>query len=452
MRLIDEIADEAQLYESALKVISNKGAPGIDKMSVDYVKENIITIVSELSELIRNKTYEPVAVRRVYIPKANGKQRPLGIPIVLDRIVQQSLGMTLSRIYEPLFSNSSFGFRPQRNCHMAIYQALDYLNEGYEWIVDLDIEKFFDTVNHDKLISILREQVNEKETLNLVRKFLKAGVMEQGKVEITEEGVPQGGPVSPILANIYLDKLDKELESRGLRFSRYADDVIILARSQMAAERIIKTVSSWLERKLFLKVSATKSKVVRPSNGSFLGFGFWFDTKEKRWTVKPLEDRKKRLVEKVKKELIRKYAVAKGLKAVFTKLNQIIRGWINYYAIGMMKMFMEKFGEHLRTKVRVVILKSWKKRTTIYGSLCQLKRMFKFKEDTKLLWNLANARAGWFPMARYRTITKFLSKNILARSQDERPGLVIPEEYYEGMKKHLENVRKEKYVNVAPGT
>ncbi len=452
MRLIEEIANEAQLYQAAQNVISNKGAPGIDDMSVEFVKENIDMVVKELSRLIRNGTYEPVAVRRVYIPKANGKQRPLGIPIVKDRIVQQSLGMTLNRIYEPLFSNSSFGFRPQRNCHMAVYQALDYLNKGYEWIVDLDIEKFFDTVNHDKLISILREHVNERETLSLVRKFLKAGVMEKGKLEETEEGVPQGGPVSPILANIYLDKFDKELENRGLRFARYADDVIIITKSQMAAERIIRTTSSWLERKLFLKVSATKTKVVRPSKGNFLGFGFCFDRNEKKWTVRPLEDRKKRLIEKVKKVLVRKKAVAIGLKAVFIKLNQIIYGWINYYAIGMMKTFIEKFGEHLRTKVRVVILKAWKKRKTIHQTLCQLNRLFGFKEDTELLWRLANARAGWYAMAQYRTITKLLCKEILAKPNDDRPGLVIPEYYYEKRKKALEEIRTKEYVNVAPGT
>ena len=201
-------------------------------------------------------------------------QPRLNIPTVIDSVVQQAAAKVLSRVYEPLFSDFSYGFRPIRSCHMAIGKALDYLNEGYEWVVDFDIEKYFDTVNHDKLISILREQVNDSATLHLIRSFLRAGVMEDGLVHATDEGMPQGGCIYPILSSIYLDKLDKKLESRGLRFVRYADDFDVFEKSEMAADRVMASVSRWLESKLRLKVSANKTKVVRPTKSSFLGFTF----------------------------------------------------------------------------------------------------------------------------------------------------------------------------------
>lgn len=194
---------------------------------------------------------------------------------MIDRVIQQAISQILAEVYEPIFSNLSCGFRPNRDCHLAISKALGFLNNGFEWVIDLDIEKYFDTVNHDKLISILREQVNDSTTLHLIRSFLKAGVMDNGLISSTTIGVPQGGPLSPMLSNIYLDKFDKELEARGLNFVRYADDCNIFVKSEKAADRVMKSVTSWLERKLFLKVSATKTKIVKPNNSNFLGFTFW---------------------------------------------------------------------------------------------------------------------------------------------------------------------------------
>ena len=267
------------------------------------------------------------------------------------------------------------GFRPQRGCHQAIDQALTYLNEGYEWVIDMDIEKYFDTVNHDKLISILRECINDAPTLHLIRSFLKAGIMEDGMFKKSTEGVPQGGPLSPILANVYLDKLDKELEARGLKFVRYADDCDIFVKSEKAANRVMQSVTSWIERKLYLKVSAEKTKVVRPTKSQFLGFTFW--KQKEGWKCKPTKDRLQKLYDKCKQITLRKSAGDKRLADTFTELNQVVIGWINYFKIGSMKGHMKEFGEWLRNKVRVIILKQWKKPKTVIRNLSILNRIVK---------------------------------------------------------------------------
>lgn len=370
MELIEKILSEENLQKATRKVKKNKGAPGVDKMTVQEVEEWFNQYKEELISKILNKQYKPMSVKRVYIPKPNGKQRPLGIPTVVDRVIQQAMLQVLSEIYEPIFSDHSYGFRPNRSAHMAMEEVLGYLNDGYEWIVDLDIEKFFDTVNHDKLISILRERVNDSRTLHLIRAYLQAGVLDKGLVRSSTIGTPQGGPISVILSNIYLDKFDKELESRNLRFARYADDCIIFVKSEMSANRVMKSVTSWLERKLFLKVSATKTKVVRPTKGQFLGFTFY---KAKTvWKCTPTKDRKKRLYSNIQKYLERKHAVSRPLSVTFKKLNQMIRGWIQYFKISSIKVFLEEFGQWLRHKVRCIIIKQWKRPRTIYKNLMKL--------------------------------------------------------------------------------
>ena len=273
MKLMEVILQDENLEEAIKRVKSNKGVAGVDKMTVDEIDEYFKSNKETIKKQILEKKYRPQPVRRVYIPKSNGRKRPLGIPTVVDRVIQQAIAQVLTKIYDDTFSDNSFGFRPNRSAQNAIMRTLDYLNEGYEWVVDLDIEAYFDTVNHDKLISILRERVFDSATLHLVRKFLQAGIMEKGLVKSNTIGMPQGGPLSPILSNIYLDKFDKELEQRGLHFVRYADDSNIFVKSEMAANRVMKSVTSWLERKLFLKVSSTKTKVVRPTNSNFLAKG-----------------------------------------------------------------------------------------------------------------------------------------------------------------------------------
>ena len=428
VELIEWILQDRNIDEAIKNVKRNKGAAGVDGMTVDELDVYFTLQREELKAQIREGKYRPRPVRRVYIPKANGKKRPLGIPTVTDRVVQQMTAQILSLGYDKYFSDYSYGFRANRDCHGAIEKALEYLNDGYEWVIDLDIEKYFDTVNHDKLISILRERINDAKTLRLIRQFLRAKVMEDGLVSPSEEGVPQGGPLSPILSNIYLDKLDKELESRGLHFVRYADDCDIFVKSEMAADRVMKSVTSWLERKLRLRVSATKTKVVRPTKSNFLGFTFW--KSKDGWKCRPAKDRKKELYEKTREILCRKKVTARTIKSTFMQLNWLIRGWINYYRIGSMKGFLDEYGQWLRHKVRVVILKQWKKPKTIFKNLMALNRIQKCGFEEKRLLSVANARQGWYRMATIRDINFLLNPTILGKKTKSRPGLADPLAYY----------------------
>ena len=413
----------------AVKAVkSNKGAAGVDNVTVDELDEYFRKNWNRIKSEILSKKYKPQPVRRVYIPKANGGKRPLGIPTVGDRTIQQATARKLTEIYDPTFSDYSHGFRPNRSCHTAMAQVLSYLNEGYEWVIDLDIEKYFDTVNHDKLISTLREKVNDATTLHLIRSYLQAGVMENGLESPTEDGVPQGGPLSPILSNIYLDKFDKELESRGLHFVRYADDCNIFVKSEMAANRVMKSVTSWLERKLFLKVSATKTKVVRPTKSEYLGFGFWKNTNG--WQCKPLQSRKQRVYDKCKEVLVRKRAAAIPLAVTFRKVNEIVRGWINYYRIGSMKGFLDEFGQWLRHKIRVIILKQWKKPKTIYKNLMKLNKMFKCNMSDEDIFKVANSRLGWYARSTGDVVNFLLAPKVLQKDTKDRPGLIDPLAYY----------------------
>ena len=428
MKLIEKILSKENLQIAIKKVKQNKGAPGIDKMTVHEFEDWFDQYQEDVISKIMNKQYQPMPVKRVYIPKPNGKERPLGIPTVVDRVIQQAMLQVLTEIYEPIFSEHSFGFRLRRSAHMALEEVLRYLNEGYEWIVDLDIEKFFDTVNHDKLISILRENVNDSTTLQLIRAYLRAGVLDKGLVKSTTIGTPQGGPISVILSNIYLDKFDKELETRGLRFVRYADDCIIFTKSEMSANRVMKSVTSWLERKLFLKVSATKTKVVRPTKGQFLGFTFYKNGQG--WNCKPTDDRKKRLYSKINKYLKRKHAVSRPLAVTFTKVNQIVRGWINYFKIGSIKLFIDKFGQWLRHKIRCIIIKQWKKPRTIYKNLMRLNIACKCRFSDEEIFKCANTRLGWYRRSGLNIVNFIISPNVLAMQKGDRPGLVNPLNYY----------------------
>ena len=428
MKLIEWILQDENINGAIKSVKKNKGAYGIDKMSVGELDEYFATHREEIKSQIRDGKYKSTPVRRVYMPKSNGKKRPLGIPTVVDRVVQQATAQVLSLGYDKYFSEHSYGFRPGRSCQQAIEEALIYLNEGYEWVIDLDIEKYFDTVNHDKLVSILRERINDAKTLRLIRQFLQAGVMENGLIRPSKEGVPQGGPLSPILSNVYLDKLDKELEARGLCFVRYADDCNIFVKSEMAANRVMKSITSWLERKLRLKVSATKTKVVKPTKSNFLGFTFW--KSKDGWKCKPANDRKKRLYDKTRTILCRRKAVARPMKSTIEQLNWLIRGWINYYRIGSMKIFLEEYGQWLRHKVRVVILKQWKKPMRIYLNLQKMNRIVGCGFTHEEIFKVANSRLGWYKRSGMYVVNFAISPETLGRKTKSRPGLVDPLQYY----------------------
>ena len=428
-KLIDKIMSDFTLAQAAELVRKNKGAAGVDGMETGEIRDYIQDHAEELRRQVVAMEYQPQPVRRVYIPKPNGKQRPLGIPVVIDRVLQEAAAIEIAPIFEAEFSESSYGYRPGRSAQDAVLQALEYINDGYEWIIDLDIEKFFDTVNHDKLISLVRTKVNDKATLHLLRQFLRAGVMEDGSVQPNDLGTPQGGCISPLLANIYLDPFDKELESRGLRFCRYADDVVIFCRSKRAAERVMASVTSWLQRKLFLKVSATKTKVVRPTQSTFLGFTFW--KSKVGWKAKPADDRKQRLKDKIKEVLCRRKAAATPLSVIFMRVNRIIRGWINYFRIGSMKTFLKnEFGPWLRHKGRVVILKQWKRPGTIFRNLATLNRMFGCGFDKEQIRQTANSRLGWYRTSGMRTVNYLLSPKVLGMKNGDRPGLIDPLELY----------------------
>ena len=428
MELMEVILSDENLNEAIKRVKSNKGVSGVDKMTVNEIDRYFEENKESIKKSILEKKYKPQPVKRVYIPKSNGKKRPLGIPTVVDRVIQQAIAQVLSRIYDSKFSDNSFGFRPNRSAHDAMMRTLDYLNEGYEWVIDLDIEAYFDTVNHDKLISILRENVKDSPTLHIIRKFLQAGIMEDGLVKPSTIGMPQGGPLSPILSNIYLDKFDKELEDRGLCFVRYADDCNIFVRSEMSANRVMKSVTSWLERKLFLKVSATKTKVVRPTNSNFLGFTYCkLGTK---WECKPTNKSKMNLYNKCRFELIRKKCVSRPNAITFTRINQIVKGWINYFRIGRMKIFIDEFGQWLRHKIRAILIKQWKNPARIYINLNRLNEKLPYHFTDEQIYSVANSRLGWYRRAAGRVSSFLLNAEILAIRKGDRPGLVNPLEYY----------------------
>jgi len=386
MELLEEILERENLNEAYKRVYANKGASGVDGVTVgellDYLKEN----KAELLESIRTRKYKPQPVRRVEIPKDNGKKRQLGIPTVVDRVIQQAIAQVLSPIYEEQFSNSSYGFRPNRSCEMAVIRSLELLNDGYTWIVDIDLERFFDTVHHDRLMNIISRTVGDGDVLSLIRKFLVSGVMVGNTYEETTVGTPQGGNLSPLLSNIMLNELDKELEARGLHFVRYADDCNIFVGSQKAAERVMKSITDFIERKLGLKVNATKSKIGRANQIKFLGFGYFTD-KEGKYQAKPHKQSIEKLKRKLKALTSRKWSISLDVR--LKKLKQQITGWVNYFRIAKMKTVLSEIDAKLRKRIRVVIWKQWKSPKKRYEGLRKL------GANHSNAFNTANCRKGY---------------------------------------------------------
>ena len=367
-QLLEEILSRDNMRLAYKKVKANKGASGIDGITIeeidDYLKENWVNI----REKIRKRKYKPKPVRRVEIPKPDGGVRNLGVPTVVDRIIEQAIVQRVTPIVEPHFSEYSYGFRPNRRAQQAMLKLLEYFNDGYTYVVDIDLEKFFDNVPQDKLMTLVGKLIQDPDTESLIRKYLNAGVMVRGRYEETNKGTPQGGNLSPLLSNIMLNELDKELEARGLHFVRYADDCMIAVGSSAAANRVMHTTTKWIEKKLGLKVNATKTKVTTPSKLKYLGFGFWKDAEG--WKARPHKDSIKRFERKLKQLTKRSWSVSMDYR--IEKLNQAIRGWINYFRMGSMKTVLTRIDEHLRTRMRIVIWKQWKKRPKRYWGLRRL--------------------------------------------------------------------------------
>ena len=354
--MLERILGNENIERAYRKVYANKGAGGVDGVTTEELAEYMQANWSSIKEEIRTRTYKPQPVLRVEIPKLNGGVRKLGIPTVMDRVIEQAITQVITPMFEPSFHENSYGFRPNRRCEQAIVRLLELFNDGFVWVVDIDLEKFFDNVPQDKLMSYVGRVIHDGDTESLIRKYLKAGVMNQGKYEPTDVGTPQGGNLSPLLSNIMLNELDYELDHRHLNFVRYADDVVIVLKSKAAATRVMYSVTSWIERKLGLKVNATKTKITPPSKLKYLGFGFWNDKGE--WKARPHEDSMNRLKRKLKALCKRNWSI--DLTYRIKKINEVSRGWINYFRIGSMKSKLQNIDEHLRTMVRIVIWKQWK--------------------------------------------------------------------------------------------
>lgn len=367
-QLMEEILSRENMSLAYKKVKANKGASGVDGITIEeiqgYLKENWPSI----KERIQKRKYQPQPVLRVEIPKPGGGVRKLGIPSVVDRIIEQAIVQVITPIVEPYFSEYSYGFRPERRAQQAIVKLLEYLNDGFLYIVDIDLEKFFDNVPQDKLMTLVGKIIKDPDTESLISKYLKAGVMVKGKYEATNEGTPQGGNLSPILSNIMLNELDKELEARGLNFVRYADDCVIAVGSSAAANRVMHTVTKWIEGKLGLKVNMTKTRVTKPSNLKYLGFGFV--KMGEKWEARPHQDSVKNFERKLKK--LTKRSLSISMDERIRRLNWVIRGWINYYRIGKMKQNLNRIDGHLRTRLRIIIWKQWKTSQKRYWGLRKL--------------------------------------------------------------------------------
>jgi len=387
------------------RVKANKGASGIDEMQVDellqYLKEN----GERIKEDIRNGIYNPKAVRRVEIPKTDGSKRKLGIPTVVDRVIQQAIAQQLSEIYEPIFSENSYGFRPNRSCHNAILKAKEIINNGYKWVVDLDLEKFFDMVNQDLLISIIRRTINEDKVVSLIRKYLQAGVLVKGVFEKTEKGTPQGGNISPILSNIMLNELDKELEKRGLQFVRYADDCVIFTKSKKSAERVMENITRFIETKLRLKVNKGKSKVDRPWKIKYLGFSFYQAKGKIEVRIHPKSIAK--FKDKIREITSRSNAMS--METRYVKLKQVIVGWVNYFKIANMGKIARKLDEWIRRRIRMCYWKQWKKIKTKHNNLIKL------GVDNYKAWEFANTRKSYWRISNSPILSKSLNNKTLER-------------------------------------
>jgi RNA-directed DNA polymerase len=385
-QLMEAVVARENMFSAYEQVVSNKGAAGIDGMTVEQLKPYLQERWAKIKEELLKGEYQPQPVRCVEIPKPQGGMRQLGIPTVVDRLIQQALHQVLSPIFEPEFSESSYGFRPGRSAHQAVRQAREYVAEGRRWVADLDLEKFFDRVNHDVLMSRMARKISDKRVLRTIRRYLQAGMMTGGVVSPRTEGTPQGGPLSPLMSNVLLDELDKELERRGHKFCRYADDCNIYVRSRQAGERVMASVTEFLEKRLRLKVNREKSAVARPWERKFLGYSM---TWHKQPRLKVAESSIKRLKAKVR--VIFREGRGRSLSQVIKELNALLRGWMQYFRLAEVKGIFDELDGWIRRKLRCLIWLRWKRPKT------RMKELIKRGLEKLRAWKSAgNGRGSWW--------------------------------------------------------
>ena len=402
-RLLEDVLERNNMLEAMYRVIRNKGSYGIDGMKTDELREHVKKTWATVKTKLLEGKYNPSPVRRVEIPKPDGGVRSLGIPTVQDRMIQQAIAQVLSKLYEPTFSESSFGFRPNRGAKNAIKQSETYINQGYKWVIDMDLEKFFDKVNHNILMGKLEKKIKDKRLLKLIRKYLESGVLINGIKVSSEEGTPQGGPLSPLLANIMLDDVDKELEKRGHKFCRYADDCNIYVKSKRAGLRVMDSITRIIENELKLIVNKDKSAVDIVSKRKFLGFSFYFVKGVAK--IRIHEKSIKRFKEKVKSITNRNRGISMDLRLL--KLNDSIKGWINYFGIANAKRKLLELDKWIRRRLRACIWKQWKKIRTRYRNLVKL------GIDNWKAWEYANTRKGHWKISGSPILSKSLHNKYL---------------------------------------
>ena len=405
--MLEEILDIRNVQKAFKQVTANKGAGGIDGMQTDELCDHLNANWQTLRADILKGSYKPQAVRKVEIPKPQGGTRMLGIPTVTDRLLQQAIAQWLSPRNEEAFSRHSYGFRPGCNAHQAVQQAQIYLNDGYEHVIELDLEKFFDKVNHDKLMGLLAKQITDKRTLKLIRSYLTSGIMEGGVASPRTEGTPQGSPLSPLLSNIVLNELDKELEARGHRYVRYADDCSIYVKSEKSAQRVMETITEYIESKLKLKVNRTKSKVSHPNESTLLGFSFY--RSEKGWEIRIAPKSLVRIKKKMKEQTQRNNPAP--AKDKIKKMEAVIRGWVNYFSIAKAKSKMQELDEMVRTRLRMGIWKQWKRPWTRKMNLQKL------GIKTQKAYEWSNSRKGYCRVAHSPILCRALNNEYFTRQR-----------------------------------
>jgi RNA-directed DNA polymerase len=365
MELMEHVVERENMISAYKQVLRNKGSAGIDKMSVGQLKPYLAKHWFEIKESLLSGEYKPQAVRVVSIPKPKGGQRQLGIPTVLDRLIQQALHQALNPIFDPTFSENSYGFRKGKSAHQALKKAQEYQRLGKRWVVDMDLAKFFDEVNHDVLMSKIAKRIADKRVLRLIRGYLRSGIMIDGMVSQRDKGTPQGSPLSPLLSNIMLDELDKELERRGHCFCRYADDCNIYVISRRSGERVLESITKFVEKKLRLKVNKEKSAVDKPSRRTFLGYSFTFHNEPRLRVPKESIQRFKMKC----KHLFRQGRGRNLGKFIHEDLNPVIQGWINYFGHAEVKGFAEDLDGWIRRRLRLILWRQWKRGNTRYKRL-----------------------------------------------------------------------------------